>query len=90
MTAPIRHPVLRAPQNPQNAELGAANLQSSRGFESMSRNGNGRKLFVTTEASIATEPDTRLLDIYEFDTRTEQYMGRSFTYVKDSSDSIRV
>ena len=88
LRAPIRHPVLRAPQNPQNATLGAANLPSSRGFESMARNGDGGKLYVTTEASINSEPDKRLLEIYEFDTATEQYTGRSFKYAKDSSDSI--
>ena len=70
LSLPVRHPVLRAPQNPQNAVLGPANLPSSRGFESMTRNGNGTKLYLTTEASIETEPDKRLLDIYEFDTRT--------------------
>ncbi len=88
LTAPIRHPVLRAPQNPQNALLGAANLPSSRGFESMSRNGSGRKLYLTTEASIAAEPDKRMLEIYEFDTRTEQYTDRTFRYAKDGSDGI--
>lgn len=88
MSAPVRHPVLRAPQNPQNAILGAANLPSSRGFEAMARSGNGRRLYVTTEASIATEADKRILEIYEFDTRTERYTGRSFRYAKDSSDGI--
>ena len=85
---PVRHPVLRAPQNPQNATLGPANLPSSRGFESMTRNGSGRKLYLTTEASIASEADKRMLEIYEFDTRTERYTGRSFKYAKDSSDYI--
>lgn len=87
MSPPVRHPVLRAPQNPQNVLLGAANLPSSRGFESMARNGNGRRLYVTTEASILTETDKRMLDIYEFDARTERYTGRSFRYAKDSSDA---
>ncbi len=88
MSAPVRHPVLRAPQNPQNAILGAANLPSSRGFEAMARSGNGRRLYVTTEASIATEADKRILEVYEFDTRAERYTGRSFRYAKDSSDAI--
>ena len=52
LSAPVRHPVLRAPQNPQNAVLGPSNLPSSRGFESMTRNGDGSKLYLTTEASI--------------------------------------
>ncbi|NOT43273.1 MAG: esterase-like activity of phytase family protein [Acidobacteria bacterium] len=88
LSAPVRHPILRAPQNPQNALLGPSNLPSSRGFEAMARNGSGRRLYVTTEASIASEPDKRILEVYEFDTRTEQYTGRTFRYAKDSSDAI--
>jgi hypothetical protein len=88
MSAPIRHPVLRAPQNPRNASEGPSNLPSSRGFESMTRNGDGSKLYLTTEASIASELDKRMLEIYEFDTRSAQYTGRSFSYAKDSSDPI--
>ena len=88
MSAPVRHPVLRAPQNPQNATQGPANLPSSRGFESMTRSGDGARLYLTTEASIATELDKRVLHIYEFDTRLERYTGRSFMYAKDSSDAI--
>ena len=88
LSVPVRHPVLRAPQNPQNATQGPSNLQSSRGFESMTRNGSGHKLYVTTESSIASEPDKRILLIYEFDTRTERYTGRTFIYAKDSSDPI--
>ena len=88
MSAPVRHPVLRAPQNPQNTTTGPSNLPSSRGFESMTRNGEGSKLYLTTESSINSEPDKRILEIYEFDTKTERYTGRSFTYAKDSSDAI--
>jgi hypothetical protein len=88
LNKPFRHPILRAPQNPQNAALGPANLPSSRGFESMTRNTNGSKLYVTTEASIDTQPDKRILVIYEFDTRSKQYTGRTFNYAKDSSDFI--
>ena len=85
---PVRHPVLRAPQNPQNTAADPSNLPSSRGFESMSRNADGTRLYVTTEASILSEPDKRILKIYEFNTVTEQYTGTTFTYAKDSSDSI--
>jgi hypothetical protein len=88
LRTPVRHPVLRAPQNPQNTAESPANLPSSRGFEAMARNGDGSKLYVTTEASISSEPDTRMLVVYEFDTDTEQYTGRSFTYAKDSSNFI--
>src|SRR5687768_7542205 len=88
LRAPVRHPVLRAPQNPLNSAAAPANLPSSRGFESIARNGDGTKLYVTTEASINSEPDKRILLIYEFDTRTEVYTGRTFKYAKDSSDFI--
>jgi hypothetical protein len=85
---PVRHPVLRAPQNPQNPTPADANLPSSRGFESMARNGDGRRLYLTTEASINSEPDKRMLEIYEFNTVTERYTGQTFKYAKDSSDDI--
>ena len=41
LRTPVRHPILRAPQNPQNSASAPANLPSSRGFESMTRNGDG-------------------------------------------------
>ena len=85
---PIRHPVLRAPQNPQNTTANPANLPSSRGFGAMTRNGRGNKLYVTTEASISSELDKRLLVVYEFNTRSKRYTGRKFTYAKDSSNFI--
>jgi glycerophosphoryl diester phosphodiesterase len=85
---PVRHPILRAPQNPQNTPQNPANLPSSRGFESMARNADGSMLYVTTESSIASELNKRILVVYEFDTRTEQYTGRTFKYAKDSSNFI--
>jgi hypothetical protein len=85
---PVRHPVLRAPQNPENTLENPANLPSSRGFESMTRNADGTRLYLTTEASINSEPDKRMLLIYEFDTERERYTGRSLKYAKDSSNFI--
>jgi hypothetical protein len=85
---PVRHPVLRAPQNPQNTLADPANLPSSRGFEAMTRNAGGTNLYVTTEASINTETDKRRLLVYEFDTVAERYTSRTFVYLKDSSNFI--
>ena len=87
-TAPVRHPSLRAPQNPQNATLGAANLPSSRGFEAMTSNADGSRLYLTTEASVVSEVDKRMIEIYEFDTVTAEYTGTVLKYAKDSSDLI--
>jgi hypothetical protein len=88
LSLPVRHPVLRAPQNPQNTSPSDFNLPGSRGFESMTRSGDGTKLYLTTEASIASEADKRILEIYEFDTEAEEYTGRTWKYAKDSSDFI--
>jgi hypothetical protein len=88
LAPPVRHPVLRAPQNPQNTAENPANLPSSRGFESMTRNGRGTRLYLTTEASIDSQTDKRRLEIYEFDTVAARYTGRSWKYAKDSSDFI--
>jgi hypothetical protein len=43
---------------------------------------------VTTEASISSEPDKRVLVVYEFSTRSRRYTGRTFKYAKDSSNFI--
>jgi hypothetical protein len=80
--------VLRAPQNPQNTAANPSNLPSSRGFESMTRNGDGSRLYATTESSINSEPDKRRLVVYEFNAQTRQYTDRTFVYAKDSSDPI--
>jgi hypothetical protein len=88
LDAPIAHPTLRAPQNPQNTATNPSNLPGSQGFESMARNADGTKLYLTTEASIKSEVDKRRLEIYEFDTVTKQYTGKLFKYEKDSSDFI--
>ena len=88
LDAPVRHPVLRAPQNPLNTVDAPSNLPSSRGFESMTSNADGSKLYLTTEASILSQPDKRMLEIYEFDVATQQYTGNVFKYAKDSSDYI--
>jgi hypothetical protein len=88
LSLPVRHPSLRAPQNPQNTTANPSNLPSSRGFEAMTRNGDGTKLYVTTEAAVASELDKRKLVVFEFDTATEHYTGRTWTYAKDSSDAV--
>ncbi len=88
MSPPVRHPYLRAPQNPRNTTTEPANLPSSRGFEAMTRNASGTRLYVTTEASIASETDKRKLVVFEFNTVTGRYTGRTWTYLKDSSDVI--
>lgn len=77
---PVPHPVLRSPQNPMKDK---PNLPGSRGFEALTRNADGTRLYVTTEASINTEPDERLLVVYEFDPAAKQYTDRSFKYRKD-------
>jgi hypothetical protein len=87
LDAPIAHPVLRAPQNPQNTATNPSNLPNSSGFESLARNGDGSKLYLMPEASIDSERDKRLLQIYEFDTITKAYTGKAFTYAKESTDS---
>ena len=59
---PVRHPVLQSPQNPQSTPQNPFNLPQSRGFESMTRNADGTRLYVaTTESSILSEPAKRLL-----------------------------
>jgi MYXO-CTERM domain-containing protein len=85
LSEPVPHPVLRAPQNPQGQP---ANLGSSRGFESMTRNADGTRLYLTTEAAINGQADRQLLTMYEFDTTAGQYTAQEFKYRKVGGDEI--
>ena len=58
---PVRHPELRAPQNPQNTPANPFNLPQSRGFEAMARNGDGTQAVRHHRGLDVASPDQRIL-----------------------------
>jgi hypothetical protein len=76
----ISLPGVYAPQH-KDVVAGAAvaNLPSSGGFEGMSINKSGTRLYTLLERTVAGDPD-KTLRIDEFDIATERYTGRRFIY----------
>ncbi|MBC6436347.1 glycerophosphodiester phosphodiesterase [Nostoc sp. HG1] len=77
---------VRSPDNPAFANLSAAdkiksaNLPGSRGFEGMALNATGDKLYAMLEGALVSDSNQNRLLINEFDLKTEQYTGKTFSY----------
>ncbi|MDJ0618958.1 MAG: esterase-like activity of phytase family protein [Calothrix sp. MO_192.B10] len=62
------------------AQVRAANLGGSRGFEGMALNRSGSKLYVMLEGALKDEPQKKRLLIHEFDLVSKKYTGKIFSY----------
>lgn len=89
---PIPHPFLKSPDHPDVlAGKATATAASSRGFESVAFDGDGRFLYAVTEApsivdSLRPVPgDERVVEIFELDPEARVYTGRTFKYRKDGT-----
>lgn len=89
---PVPHPFLRSPNAPEVlAGLKTATLGSSRGFESLAFDHQGRLLYAVPEAAPVVDElrpvpgDERVLEIFEFDPGAREYTGRTFMYRKDGT-----
>ncbi len=77
---------VRSPDNPAFANLSeadkikAANLPRSKGFEGMALNATGDKLYTMLEGAIVSDSNQNRLLINEFDLKTKQYTGETFSY----------
>ena len=82
LSAPVPFPLGKSPQNPT---LGSEtpNTQASGGFEAMAESKDGRYLYPITEKALANDTDRRRRIISEFDTRTNRYTGKTWTYRVD-------
>ncbi|GEK22613.1 esterase-like activity of phytase family protein [Cellulomonas xylanilytica] len=70
----------KSPQNPFLQPGETANVRASRGFEAMAGSRDGRFLYPITEGAFVDDPDQRRRTIYEFDTATGAYTGRTWAY----------
>ncbi|MBC7825495.1 MAG: esterase-like activity of phytase family protein [Candidatus Parcubacteria bacterium] len=77
---------VRSPDNPAFANLSeaekvkSANLPRSKGFEGMALNATGDKLYTLLEGAIVSDSNQNRLLINEFDPKTSQYTGATFSY----------
>jgi hypothetical protein len=83
-------PYIRSPENPafadlpdRDAQVAAANLPTSRGFEGMALNPSGDKFYPLLEGALLDDPiQTRLL-LLEFDLETRRYTDNFWFYPVD-------
>ncbi len=87
LSPPVPSPLGGSPQSPL---LGGADAttQPSGGFEATALSRNGRFLLPILEKSLATETDPRRRVIRQFDTRTNRYTGRSWSYRVDTDTNL--
>ena len=88
LAPPVEFPDGKSPANPYLQPGETPLIRSSRGFEAMAASRDGRYLYPIVEGSFVDDPVARRRFIYEFDTRTEQYTGRTWEYETDTDDNV--
>lgn len=81
-------PGLKSPGNPYLQAGETPLVRSSRGFEAVAASGDGRTLYPIVEGSLADDAQPRRRYIYEFDTRTKRYTGRTWQYETDRDANV--
>jgi hypothetical protein len=87
LEAPIALPGVMSPQNPFLPDADAWTIRASRGFEPMALSVDGKTLYPMLEGALRADavsnPRRRVLN--EFDLRTKQYTGRTWSYRVDAA-----
>ena len=86
LQAPVPFVGGKSPQNPTLAPGEAPRVRQSRGFEAMAR--RGRFLYPIVEGSFIDDTNPRRRYIYEFDTKTSTYTGRTWQYRTDADPYV--
>ena len=89
LEAPIAMPGVKSPDNPTLAPGEVANLGRSKGIEGMALSSSGRKLYVSLEGALTTDPDQRRRLVYTFDIDRGRYVSPTrATRLDDAANSI--
>jgi hypothetical protein len=87
LDAPVASPLGASPQSPR---LGGdqPRTQQSGGFEAMAQSTDRRYLYPVLEKGVVGDPDKRRRVVSEFDTRTNRYTSRSWSYRVDTDADL--
>jgi glycerophosphoryl diester phosphodiesterase len=88
LAPPVDFPDGKSPANPFLQPGETPRVRSSRGFEAMAASRDGRTLYPIVEGSFTDDPIARRRFIYEFDTRTGSYTGRTWQYETDTDNNV--
>jgi glycerophosphoryl diester phosphodiesterase len=88
LAPPVEFPDGKSPANPflQPGEL--PRIAGSRGFEAMAGSLDGSKLYPIVEGAFVDDTDQRRRFVYEFDTTTSAYTGRTWQYQTDQAGDV--
>jgi glycerophosphoryl diester phosphodiesterase len=88
LAPPVEFPDGKSPANPFLQPGETPRVRSSRGFEAMAASRDGRTLYPIVEGSFTDDPVLRRRFIYEFDTGTGSYTGRTWQYETDTDNNV--
>ncbi len=78
----------RSPASPDLAPGETPTVPGSRGFEAMAVSEDGRTLYPVLEGAFTDDPDQRRRVVYEFDTRSSSYTGRTWSIRLDEPQLV--
>jgi glycerophosphoryl diester phosphodiesterase len=88
LAPPVEFPDGKSPANPFLQPGETPRVPSSRGFEAMGQSHKGRFLYPIVEGAFTDDPVLRRRFVYEFDTRTAAYTGRTWQYETDADSNV--
>ena len=88
LAAPVEFPDGKSPANPYLQPGETPRVRGSRGFEAMAGSADGTRLYPIVEGSFVDDPVQRRRFIYEFDTTTATYTGRTWQYETDQAGDV--
>jgi glycerophosphoryl diester phosphodiesterase len=88
LAPPVQFPDGKSPGNPYLQPGETPRVRGSRGFEAMAASADGSTLYPIVEGSFADDPQPRRRFIYEFDTATASYTGRTWQYETDRDVNV--
>jgi glycerophosphoryl diester phosphodiesterase len=88
LAPPVQFPDGKSPGNPYLQPGETARVRGSRGFEAMAASADGSTLYPIVEGSFTDDPQPRRRYIYEFDTTTASYTGRTWQYETDRDVNV--
>ncbi|MCY7401361.1 MAG: esterase-like activity of phytase family protein [Nocardioides sp.] len=88
LQAPVPFPDGKSPQNPDLTPGEQPRIPASRGFEAMAASPDGKRLYPIVEGAFLDDTDQRRRWVYEFDTRSASYTGRTWAYQVDETPNV--
>jgi glycerophosphoryl diester phosphodiesterase len=88
LAPPVVFPDGKSPSNPFLEPGEVPRVAGSRGFEAMAGSRDGSTLYPIVEGAFVDDTDQRRRFVYEFDTATSTYTGRTWQYQTDQAGDV--